>query len=81
MNKPIKKTSRPKLTKEQRHSNAVIASREHRARMKAKGYRPLQVFVPNEIRDEVRILIGEMVTEHEAKADIASGQHRSTGKK
>lgn len=61
----LKKIKKKLLTADEKKINALVAAKEHRARLKAKGYRALQVWVPGDIYLDVRNVVKEMVTEFE----------------
>lgn len=50
---------KPKTVKER--------AKEYRERMKAKGYAPLNCYVPAELKPELLRMIAERVSEHEEK--------------
>lgn len=63
----VEKFKKQLLTPEQRKVNAQIACREHRERMKSAGYKAMQFWVPDSLREDVRAVVREMVEEFEKK--------------
>lgn len=61
----LQKIKKKLLTPEEKKINALVAAKEHRARLKSKGYRALQVWVPGDLYEDVRKIVKEMVTEFE----------------
>lgn len=58
-------TPRPVLTDEQRRVNGKFASWRYRERVKAKGYRAIQFWLPDALRGTVRDMVKEVLEAYE----------------
>jgi len=64
---PLKRIKKRNLAPDERRINMIVGSREFRARKKAQGYHVYQCWVPDQIREDVKAVVKDMVKEWEEK--------------
>lgn len=62
---PLEKVKRPTLTPRERRINALFACKKHRENLRKKGYKAMQFWVPQELKETIREMVKETITEYE----------------
>ena len=60
----------PSLTKEEKAHNSRVSQKLHRIKMEQLGYKRIRIWVPDELRKEVRAKAEEIVKAWEIENDV-----------
>lgn len=74
---PLERVKKTKLSPKERQINMIVAAREFRARKKGRGYKIYQCWLPNEIRQDVKAVVKDMVNDWEEKNPLVKAPPQS----